>query len=126
MIYVTVSNVFCIIGYFSPWFLIQLGWLVSWGYLRFYKRSTDALSGISTFGDRSETFAFVQWFPPIVQYVLRLPGRRVNLTLTRLTLANLFRRSLRRRITLLSSCTSFDRSPYRQTISSMGSIRRCL
>lgn len=69
MIYVTVSNVFCILGWFSPWFLIQLGWLISWGYLRFYKRTTDALSGMSTYGDRSETFAFVQWFPPVVQYV---------------------------------------------------------
>lgn len=67
MIYVGVSNVLCIIGYQSPWLLIQFGWLVSWAYLRFYKRTTDALSGIDTYGDRSETFAFIHWFPPFVQ-----------------------------------------------------------
>lgn len=70
MIYVTISNVACLIGYQSPWILIQFGWLVSWAYLRFYKRTTDALSGIDTYGDRSETFAFIHWFPPFVQYVM--------------------------------------------------------
>jgi hypothetical protein len=70
MIYVTISNIACLIGYQSPWILIQFGWLVSWAYLRFYKRTTDALSGIDTYGDRSETFAFIHWFPPFVQYVL--------------------------------------------------------
>ena len=67
MIYVTISNVLCLIGYQSPWLLIQFGWLFSWAYLRFYKRTTDALSGIDTYGDRSETFAFIHWFPPFVQ-----------------------------------------------------------
>ena len=61
------SNVLCILGYQSPWILIQFGWFVSWTYLRFYKRSIDPLSGIVTYGDRSETFAFIQWFPPFVQ-----------------------------------------------------------
>jgi hypothetical protein len=70
MIYVTISNVACLIGYQSPWILIQFGWLVSWAYLRFYKRTTDALSGIDTYGDRSETFAFIHWFPPFIQYVM--------------------------------------------------------
>ncbi|CAG7847326.1 SubName: Full=Related to human PL6 protein {ECO:0000313/EMBL:CCA67679.1} [Serendipita indica DSM 11827] len=72
MIYVTISNVLCIIGYQSPWILIQFGWLSSWAYLRFYKRTTDALSGIDTYGDRSETFAFIHWFPPFVHKPLSI------------------------------------------------------
>ena len=63
MLYVTVSNVACLIGYQSPWILIQFGWIVAWFYLRFIKRN-----GESDFrGDRSETFAFAGWFPPFVQ-----------------------------------------------------------
>lgn len=67
MLYVTVSNIACIIGYQSPWILIQFGWLVSWIYLRFYKRTGGDIigQGQATWGDRSETFAFVTWFPPI-------------------------------------------------------------
>jgi len=72
MAYVTVSNIACLIGYQSPWILIQFGWLVSWVYLRFYKRTTDALSGIDTYGDRSETFAFIHWFPPFVHKPLSM------------------------------------------------------
>ena len=68
MIYVTISTVLCLVGFQSPWILIQFGWLVSWTYLRFYKRSGSE-SGGDTYGDRSETFAFVHWFPPFVQCV---------------------------------------------------------
>src|SRR5258706_16384597 len=64
---VGISNVLCILGFQSPWILIQFGWFVSWIYLRFYKRTIDPLSGLVTYGDRSETFAFIQWFPPFVQ-----------------------------------------------------------
>jgi len=69
MLYVGISNVLCIIGYQSPYILIQWGWLVAWIYLRFYKKTSieGSLSGTSeTWGDRSETFAFVYWFPPPV------------------------------------------------------------
>ena len=59
MLYVTVSNVMCLIGYTSPWILIQFGWLISWAYLRFFKINESGLKG-----DRSEAFAFVNWFPP--------------------------------------------------------------
>lgn len=59
MLYVTVSNVMCLIGYNSPWILIQFGWLVSWAYLRFFKLNESGYRG-----DRSEAFAFVNWFPP--------------------------------------------------------------
>ncbi|KAG8999769.1 hypothetical protein FRB94_005943 [Tulasnella sp. JGI-2019a] len=71
MLYVGFSNVMCIIGYQSPYILIQWGWLVSWIYLRFYKKTTmegvtTAGGAIETYGDKSETFAFVNWFPPFV------------------------------------------------------------
>lgn len=45
--------------------------VVSWVWLRFYKRTVleGSLGGVTTHGDRSETFAFVNWFPPFAQYV---------------------------------------------------------
>ncbi|KAF8604109.1 DUF1751-domain-containing protein [Ceratobasidium sp. AG-I] len=66
MAYVTFSNIMCIIGYQAPFILIQFGWLVSWVWLRFYKRTVleGSLGGVTTHGDRSETFAFINWFPP--------------------------------------------------------------
>lgn len=67
MAYVTVSTVMCIIGYPSPWIVIQFGWLVSWVWLRFYKKNTDAVGGSPSYGDRSETFTLVSWFPPFLQ-----------------------------------------------------------
>ncbi|KAF8323038.1 DUF1751-domain-containing protein [Clavulina sp. PMI_390] len=68
MLYVTFSNIMCILGYQSPYILIQFGWLVSWAYLRFYKRTGGDIigQGPATWGDRSETFAFVTWFPPLL------------------------------------------------------------
>ncbi|GAA6035830.1 hypothetical protein JCM8097_005727 [Rhodosporidiobolus ruineniae] len=69
MLYVTFSNIACLIGYQSPYILIQFGWLVSWFYLRFIKWSESG----DFRGDRSETFAFASWFPPFVQpYISRL------------------------------------------------------
>ena len=35
MLYVTISNIACLVGYQSPYILIQFGWLASWFYLRF-------------------------------------------------------------------------------------------
>ncbi|SGY79145.1 BQ5605_C008g05054 [Microbotryum silenes-dioicae] len=72
MLYVTVSNVACLIGYQSPYILIQFGWIVSWFYLRFIKLA-DPTSDFR--GDRSETFAFSSWFPPFIQpYVAKVAG----------------------------------------------------
>jgi len=74
MLYVTFSNIMCIVGYQVPFILIQFGWLVSWVYLRFYKRTGseigNTLAGgiVETYGDRSEAFAFVHWFPPFLHY----------------------------------------------------------
>ncbi|TKA52396.1 hypothetical protein B0A53_05103 [Rhodotorula sp. CCFEE 5036] len=68
MLYVTFSNIVCVLGYQSPYILVQFGWLVSWFYLRFFKYN----EGVDFRGDRSETFAFHNWFPPFVQkYVAR-------------------------------------------------------
>ncbi|GBE77731.1 hypothetical protein SCP_0106130 [Sparassis crispa] len=67
MAYVTLSTVMCIIGFQCPWIVIQFGWLVSYIWLRFYKKSAgDLVSGGPAYGDRSETFAFVNWFPPFI------------------------------------------------------------
>ena len=68
MAYVTFSTVMCIIGFQVPFIVIQFGWLVSYVWLRFYKKNTgEVLSGGPAYGDRSETFAFVSWFPPFIQ-----------------------------------------------------------
>ncbi|KAH9997708.1 eukaryotic integral membrane protein [Russula compacta] len=67
MAYVTLSTVMCIIGFQCPFILVQFGWLVSWIWLRFYKKNTsETLSGGPTYGDRSETFALVNSFPPFL------------------------------------------------------------
>ena len=63
MLYVTFSNVMVLLGYQSPFILIQFGWLVSWFYLRFVKQN----DGVDFRGDRSETFSFASWFPPFLQ-----------------------------------------------------------
>ena len=74
MAYNTFSVVMSIIGYQSPYLLIQFGWLVSYVWLRFYKKNSgDSLGGSTVYGDRSETFAFVMWFPPFAQYVPASP-----------------------------------------------------
>ncbi|KAK4047926.1 hypothetical protein OIV83_005110 [Microbotryomycetes sp. JL201] len=76
MLYVTVSNVACLLGYQSPWILIQFGWLISWFYLRFIKIN----EGGEFRGDRSETFSFAAWFPPFAQkYVSQLTNFVFNL-----------------------------------------------
>lgn len=66
MAYVTFSTIMCIIGFQCPYIVIQFGWLVSYIWLRFYKKNTESLGGGPAYGDRSETFAFVSWFPPLI------------------------------------------------------------
>lgn len=81
MLYVTISNIACLVGYQSPYILIQFGWLVSWFYLRFVKFN----EGGEFRGDRSETFAFSGWFPPFAQCVLLPslpPSQFATVTLT--------------------------------------------
>lgn len=67
MAYVTFSTVMCLIGFQCPYIVIQFGWLVSYIWLRFYKKNNETLGGGPAYGDRSETFAFVGWFPPFIQ-----------------------------------------------------------
>ncbi|KAH8835492.1 eukaryotic integral membrane protein [Flagelloscypha sp. PMI_526] len=69
MAYLTLSTVLCIFGFQCPWIVIQFGWFVSWVYLRFYKKNASDISG-DTYGDRSETFSLLSWFPPFIHYPL--------------------------------------------------------
>jgi hypothetical protein len=78
MAYVTISTVMCLLGFQSPWILIQFGWLVSWAYLRFYKSTGSEIGGTVVYGDRSETFAFVHWTPPIVHYPVSILSNVVH------------------------------------------------
>ncbi|KAF8338281.1 eukaryotic integral membrane protein-domain-containing protein [Cantharellus anzutake] len=72
MLYVTFSTIMCILGFQSPYILIQFGWLTSWIYLP------------ETWGDRSETFAFVHWFPPILHKPISLISDLVYKICTRI------------------------------------------
>jgi len=84
MAYLTFSTVMTFIGFQCPYIVIQFGWLVSWIYLRFYKKNTvDIVGGGESYGDRSETFAFVYWFPPFVHYPISLLSNFVHSTATR-------------------------------------------
>lgn len=69
MAYLTLSTVLCLLGMQNPWILIQFGWFVGWVYLRFYKKNPGDSVGGSTYGDRSETFSLISWFPPFAQCV---------------------------------------------------------
>lgn len=73
MAYNTFSLVMSLFGIQSPYMLIQFGWFVSYIWLRFYKRNTGDVVGVS-YGDRSETFAFVMWFPPFAHRPLSIPA----------------------------------------------------
>ncbi|KAJ8084444.1 hypothetical protein PM082_003214 [Marasmius tenuissimus] len=87
MIYLGISTVLTILGYQCPWIIIQFGWFVSWIYLRFYKKNTsDTVGGMDTYGDRSETFSLLSWFPPFVHPVLSILGNFVHKLATRLHL----------------------------------------
>ncbi len=60
----------------SPYILIQFGFFVAWAYLRFFKLSENG----DFRGDRSETFAFANWFPPFIRCVGRVadPGAHTD------------------------------------------------
>jgi hypothetical protein len=68
MAYLGLSTVLCFLGFQCPWIIIQFGWFVGWIYLRFYKKNSgETAGGTDIYGDRSETFSLVSWFPPFVQ-----------------------------------------------------------
>lgn len=83
MAYLTLSTVLCLLGFQCPWIVIQFGWYVSWVYLRFYKKNTtDTIGGSVTYGDGSETFSLISWFPPFMQCVYTIPNESL-LTFTK-------------------------------------------
>ncbi|KAJ7925962.1 eukaryotic integral membrane protein-domain-containing protein [Mycena leptocephala] len=87
MAYLTLSTVMTFLGFQCPWIIIQFGWFVSWIYLRFYKKNTgDSVGGVDSYGDRSETFSLISWFPPFVHYPLSLLANFVHSIATRLHL----------------------------------------
>jgi hypothetical protein len=83
MAYLTFSTVMTFIGFQCPYIVIQFGWLVAWIYLRFYKKNTGDAVGGEFYGDRSETFAFVYWFPPFIHYPISLLSNFAHSTATR-------------------------------------------
>lgn len=87
MAYLTFSTIMTLLGFQSPYILIQFGWFVSWIYLRFYKRNVgDSIGGVVSYGDRSETFALTSWFPPFLHTPLSMLGNTVYKLGTRLHL----------------------------------------
>lgn len=87
MAYLTFSTIMTLLGFQSPYILIQFGWFVSWIYLRFYKRNVgDTIGGVVSYGDRSETFALTSWFPPFLHTPLSMLGNTVYKLGTRLHL----------------------------------------
>jgi len=64
-IYLLISNVLTLVVAQNPYIIIQFGFFTGWVYLRFVKIQEGA--GGEFRGDRSETFAFTSWFPPIAQ-----------------------------------------------------------
>lgn len=65
MLVVTIANVPCFFGILPRFLPIQIAWICSWIYLRFYQAHPEAPRG-----DPSDEFAFVLWFPPPAQRVL--------------------------------------------------------
>ncbi|KAJ7705996.1 eukaryotic integral membrane protein-domain-containing protein [Mycena rosella] len=86
MAYLTISTVMTFLGFQCPWIIIQFGWFVGWIYLRFYKKNTGDSTGGDSYGDRSETFSLISWFPPFVHYPLGLLANFVHSLATRLHL----------------------------------------
>nr|AAS46739.1 hypothetical protein PDUPA2 [Pleurotus djamor] len=87
MAYLGLSTVLCFVGFQCPWIIIQFGWFVGWVYLRFYKKNTsDVVGGMVTYGDRSETFSLLSWFPPFAHYPISLLGNTVYSLANRLHL----------------------------------------
>ncbi|WWC62306.1 uncharacterized protein I303_104902 [Kwoniella dejecticola CBS 10117] len=72
-IYLLISNVTVVLFGPSPSILIQFGFIIAWGYLRFFKLSENG----DFRGDRSETFAFQYWFPPIIRPYVAMLGNQV-------------------------------------------------
>ncbi|KAL0243419.1 hypothetical protein I308_105385 [Cryptococcus tetragattii IND107] len=82
-IHLLISNILVILLGPSPFILIQFGFFVAWVYLRFFKPLPDG--GLYR-GDRSETFAFQYWFPPVVRPYISVVANHVYALATRVHL----------------------------------------
>ncbi|KAF7979428.1 hypothetical protein HWV62_42564 [Athelia sp. TMB] len=82
MAYLTFSTVMTILGFQCPYIIIQFAWLVSWVWLRFYKKNTSDV-GFESYGDRSETFALIYWFPPFAHKPIGFLGNTVHMLATK-------------------------------------------
>jgi len=84
MAYLGFSTIMTIIGFQCPYIVIQFGWLVSWIWLRFYKKNTgDVVGGGDTYGDRSETFALIYWFPSFVHKPISVLANTTHMLATK-------------------------------------------
>ncbi|CDZ96708.1 Predicted membrane protein [Phaffia rhodozyma] len=63
-IYLLISNVLTFVIAQNPYIIIQFGFFSAWVYLRFVKYQEGSMGEFR--GDRSDTFQFVNWFPPII------------------------------------------------------------
>ncbi|WWC88860.1 uncharacterized protein L201_003775 [Kwoniella dendrophila CBS 6074] len=81
-IHLLISNITVIVFGPSPTILIQFGFIIAWGYLRFFKLSENG----DFRGDRSETFAFQYWFPPPIRPYIAMLGNQVFKIAVRLKL----------------------------------------
>jgi len=83
MAYLTFSTVMTFLGFQCPFIIIQFAWLVSWVWLRFYKKNATHISGGDSYGDRSETFALIYWFPPFAHKPIGFLGDTVHMLATK-------------------------------------------
>jgi len=84
MAYLTFSTIMTFIGFQCPYIIIQFAWLVSWVWLRFYKKNPSHIAGgFDSYGDRSETFALIYWFPPFAHKPIGFLGDTVHMLATK-------------------------------------------
>lgn len=83
-IYLLISNALTLLVAQNPYIIIQFGFFTAWVYLRFVKVQESA--GGEFRGDRSETFAFTTWFPPVLHRPIGALGNTVFRLCVRLRL----------------------------------------
>jgi membrane associated rhomboid family serine protease len=65
LVVATITSIICLIFFKAIVFynLVNIGWVIAWIYLRFFQFHDE--SGL--YGDRSDTFALVTFFPPFLR-----------------------------------------------------------